>query len=102
MFHVVSFLWKRRHFLVIATFIFGRPPGSLSHPRRRTRRSRYRAQLLLQLAQLARLLGDRYEMLLLNRIVLDELIAYASGEKTTKAVLQGRDDFLPWKRGMSL
>jgi altronate hydrolase len=34
--------------------------------------------------------------------LLDEVIAYASGIKKTKADLQGRDDFLPWKRGMSL
>jgi altronate hydrolase len=34
--------------------------------------------------------------------LLDEVIAYASGTKSTKASLQGRDDFLPWKRGMSL
>jgi altronate hydrolase len=34
--------------------------------------------------------------------LLDEVIAYASGIKKTKADLKGRDDFLPWKRGMSL
>jgi altronate hydrolase len=34
--------------------------------------------------------------------LLDEVISYASGIKKTKADLQGRDDFLPWKRGMSL
>ncbi len=34
--------------------------------------------------------------------LLDQVILYASGEKTTKAVLNGRDDFLPWKRGISL
>lgn len=34
--------------------------------------------------------------------LLEQVIAYASGEKKTKAELQGRDDFLPWKRGMSL
>ena len=34
--------------------------------------------------------------------LFEAVIAYASGEATTKAVLQGRDDFLPWKRGMSL
>ena len=38
----------------------------------------------------------------LGESLLDELIAYASGTKKTKACLQGRDDFLPWKRGMSL
>ena len=34
--------------------------------------------------------------------LFESVIAYASGEKMTKAVRQGRDDFLPWKRGMSL
>ena len=34
--------------------------------------------------------------------LLGEVIEYASGSKKTKATLQGRDDFLPWKRGMSL
>ena len=34
--------------------------------------------------------------------LLESVIAYASGEKTTQTVRQGRDDFLPWKRGMSL
>ena len=34
--------------------------------------------------------------------LLEEVIEYASGRKTAKAMLQGRDDFLPWKRGMSL
>ena len=34
--------------------------------------------------------------------LFEGVIAYASGEATAKAVLQGRDDFLPWKRGMSL
>ena len=38
----------------------------------------------------------------LGEKLLNEVIAYASGKKKTKAVLQGRDDFLPWKRGMSL
>lgn len=38
----------------------------------------------------------------LSESLLDEVIAYASGLKKTKAVVQGRDDFLPWKRGMSL
>jgi altronate hydrolase len=38
----------------------------------------------------------------LGKKLLDEVIAYASGIKKTKAELQGRDDFLPWKRGMSL
>ncbi|MAL86616.1 MAG: altronate hydrolase [Opitutae bacterium] len=34
--------------------------------------------------------------------LLEELIMYASGLKKTKAEINGRDDFLPWKRGMSL
>ena len=34
--------------------------------------------------------------------LLSEVIDYASGTRKTKATLQGRDDFLPWKRGMSL
>ena len=34
--------------------------------------------------------------------LFEAVIAYASGQNYTKAVLQGRDDFLPWKRGMSL
>jgi altronate hydrolase len=38
----------------------------------------------------------------LGESLLDDVIAYASGRKKTKASLQGRDDFLPWKRGMSL
>ena len=38
----------------------------------------------------------------LGEKLLDEVIAYASGIKKTKADLQGRDDFLPWKRGMSV
>ncbi len=38
----------------------------------------------------------------LGEKLLEEVIAYASGDKKTKAEQQGRDDFLPWKRGMSL
>ena len=34
--------------------------------------------------------------------LLGDVIEYASGTLKTKATLQGRDDFLPWKRGMSL
>ncbi|MBG31417.1 MAG: altronate hydrolase [Opitutae bacterium] len=34
--------------------------------------------------------------------LMDAVIEYASGEKTPKSVLSGRDDFLPWKRGISL
>lgn len=34
--------------------------------------------------------------------ILDYCIACASGEVTPKAVLLGQDDFIPWKRGVSL
>jgi altronate hydrolase len=34
--------------------------------------------------------------------ILDRVIAIASGEVQTKAELLGQDDFIPWKRGVSL
>lgn len=34
--------------------------------------------------------------------VLDHIIKVASGEITAKAVLKGQNDFIPWKRGISL
>lgn len=34
--------------------------------------------------------------------ILEYLIAVASGEKTPNAVRLGQDDFIPWKRGISL
>jgi altronate hydrolase len=34
--------------------------------------------------------------------LFEQVIAYASGDSIPKAVLHGRDDFLPWKRGISL
>jgi altronate hydrolase len=34
--------------------------------------------------------------------VLDLVISTASGDYTPKAVSLGQDDFLPWKRGVSL
>jgi len=34
--------------------------------------------------------------------VLEYIIATASGELTAKAVLKGQNDFIPWKRGISL
>jgi altronate hydrolase len=34
--------------------------------------------------------------------ILDYVIAAASGEVMPKAVLLGQDDFIPWKRGVSL
>jgi altronate hydrolase len=34
--------------------------------------------------------------------ILDEVIKIASGEVKAKAVVHGQDDFIPWKRGLSL
>jgi altronate hydrolase len=34
--------------------------------------------------------------------ILDRVIEIASGETKTKAELLGQDDFIPWKRGVSL
>jgi altronate hydrolase len=34
--------------------------------------------------------------------ILDYVVKVASGEKTVSAVLHGQDDFIPWKRGVSL
>lgn len=34
--------------------------------------------------------------------VLELVISIASGEKTAKAVVLGQDDFIPWRRGVSL
>ena len=34
--------------------------------------------------------------------LLNQVIEHASGIRKTKSQIQGRDDFLPWKRGMSL
>jgi altronate hydrolase len=34
--------------------------------------------------------------------VLDLVIAVASGENRTKAELKSQEDFIPWKRGISL
>ncbi|MNO10267.1 Galactarate dehydratase (L-threo-forming) [compost metagenome] len=34
--------------------------------------------------------------------ILDYVIQVASGEVTPKAVLLGQDDFIPWRRGVSL
>ena len=34
--------------------------------------------------------------------ILDYVISAASGEVIPKAVLLGQDDFIPWKRGVSL
>ena len=34
--------------------------------------------------------------------ILDHVIRVASGETPSKAVLKGQNDFIPWKRGISL
>ncbi len=34
--------------------------------------------------------------------ILDVIIHVASGESRTKAELKGQEDFIPWKRGVSL
>jgi altronate hydrolase len=34
--------------------------------------------------------------------ILDRVIDIASGDTFTKAELLGQDDFIPWKRGVSL
>jgi altronate hydrolase len=38
----------------------------------------------------------------MGEIILDYCIKAASGEITPKAVLLNQDDFIPWKRGVSL
>lgn len=38
----------------------------------------------------------------LGEKLLKDVIEFASGTRNTKSTIQGRDDFLPWKRGMSL
>ena len=34
--------------------------------------------------------------------MLEYIIQVASGEKPTKAMIKGQNDFIPWKRGVSL
>jgi len=34
--------------------------------------------------------------------ILDHIIRVASGETPAKAVVKGQNDFIPWKRGVSL
>jgi altronate hydrolase len=34
--------------------------------------------------------------------ILEQVISFASGETRTKAELNGQNDFIPWKRGVSL
>jgi altronate hydrolase len=38
----------------------------------------------------------------MGEAILERAIAFASGEERTKAELLGQDDFIPWKRGVSL
>ena len=38
----------------------------------------------------------------LSKDMLELLVEIASGRKQTKAQVLGRDDFQPWKRGVSL
>jgi altronate hydrolase len=38
----------------------------------------------------------------MGELILDSVIQVASGELRTKAELLGQDDFIPWKRGVSL
>jgi altronate hydrolase len=35
-------------------------------------------------------------------VLLERVIEVASGQVRTKAELLGQDDFIPWKRGVSL
>jgi altronate hydrolase len=38
----------------------------------------------------------------MGKKILDYLIDVASGKKESKASLKGQNDFIPWKRGVSL
>lgn len=38
----------------------------------------------------------------MDTLLMEYIIAVASGEKTAKADMLGQDDFIPWKRGVSL
>ena len=38
----------------------------------------------------------------MGEVILDRVIQVASGEASTKAEILGQDDFIPWKRGVSL
>jgi altronate dehydratase len=38
----------------------------------------------------------------MGEAILDCVIGVANGEVRTKAELKGREDFIPWKRGVSL
>ncbi len=37
-----------------------------------------------------------------GEVLLDQIIRLASGEISCKARLKGQNDFIPWKRGISL
>jgi altronate hydrolase len=38
----------------------------------------------------------------MGETILDRVIQFSSGEARTKAELLAQDDFIPWKRGVSL
>jgi altronate hydrolase len=38
----------------------------------------------------------------MGEVILDRVIEVASGEARTKAEVLAQDDFIPWKRGVSL
>jgi len=38
----------------------------------------------------------------MGEAILDQVIQVASGEVRTKAEQKGQEDFIPWKRGVSL
>jgi altronate hydrolase len=38
----------------------------------------------------------------MGETILEHVIQFASGEARTKAELLSQDDFIPWKRGVSL
>jgi altronate hydrolase len=38
----------------------------------------------------------------MGETILETVLRVASGEAQTKAELKGQDDFIPWKRGVSL
>ncbi|MEX0274912.1 MAG: UxaA family hydrolase [Flavobacteriaceae bacterium] len=49
-----------------------------------------------------RLLSGHYSMEQMSDELIELIIAVASGEKKTCADVLGQDDFIPWKRGVSL
>jgi altronate hydrolase len=38
----------------------------------------------------------------MGEVILEQVISIASGETRTKAELKPQEDFIPWKRGVSL